>query len=202
MEITVQETFQNTIQGEGYWSGLPVDFIRLYGCPVGCPWCDTGYSDGGINLPKQSRPFKALIDELESDSVVISGGEPFIHKNLSELVAALEYSGKTVHIETSGAKWQSVSDTVWVTLSPKEHISPKYPVDKRMWKRASEIKLVISSGDELEFYRSSLPKGTPIFLQPEWGDKERTIPKCLDLLHSSDLDLRLSLQTHKLIGVR
>lgn len=202
MNILVQETFQNTIQGEGYWTGLPVDFIRLYGCPVGCPWCDTGYSDGGVDLPKQSRSFKELIDELESDVVVISGGEPFIHKSLPELVAALECSGKIVHIETSGARWQTVSDTVWVTLSPKEHISPKYPVDKVMWERASEVKIVISSGDELGFYRNVLPKDTPIFLQPEWNNKEQTISKCLDLLQASDLDLRLSLQTHKMIGVR
>lgn len=41
--IPVHETFQETIQGEGYWSGTPCDFIRLSGCPVGCWFCDTGY---------------------------------------------------------------------------------------------------------------------------------------------------------------
>ena len=44
MKFNIQETFQNTIQGEGYHSGRPCDFIRLYGCPVGCFFCDTGYA--------------------------------------------------------------------------------------------------------------------------------------------------------------
>ena len=43
MEIYCQETFQDTIQGEGAQVGRPCDFIRLYGCPVGCYFCDTGY---------------------------------------------------------------------------------------------------------------------------------------------------------------
>ena len=34
--IPIHETFQKTIQGEGYWAGTPVDFIRLAGCSVGC----------------------------------------------------------------------------------------------------------------------------------------------------------------------
>ena len=53
--IPIHETFQETIQGEGYWSGTPSDFIRLAGCPVKCPWCDTGYSNGGIGLPKSLK---------------------------------------------------------------------------------------------------------------------------------------------------
>jgi organic radical activating enzyme len=46
MNILIHETFQQTVQGEGHWVGLPVDFIRLAGCPVGCHFCDTGYANG------------------------------------------------------------------------------------------------------------------------------------------------------------
>jgi 7-carboxy-7-deazaguanine synthase len=203
VRIRVQEDFQQTIQGEGYWAGTPCDFIRLYGCPVGCRWCDTGYSDGGKFLPQSEQEISDLIGRLKSSRVVITGGEPFIQRNLPELVAALHAANKTVHIETSGAAWQKLPTGVWITLSPKQHLNPKYPVQPEFWVNASEIKIVISSGDELAFYRKWLPEDpmVPVFLQSEWDDRERTLPICLYLLRSNP-GYRLSLQMHKYIGVR
>ncbi|MBE9145626.1 radical SAM protein [Planktothrix mougeotii LEGE 06226] len=202
LEIPVHETFQSTIQGEGYWAGTPVDFIRLAGCPVGCPWCDTGYADGGINLPRQVRSFQDLITELRSPRVVISGGEPFIYAQLPALINTIEATGRRVSIETSGSFWQEISDSVWVTLSPKHHVSPKYPVVPLMWKRASEIKLVIETGTELEFYAEYLELNPqiPVFLQPEWSQRHRTLPLVLDLLKQFP-HYRLSVQLHKYLNV-
>ncbi|STL83083.1 7-carboxy-7-deazaguanine synthase; queosine biosynthesis [Escherichia coli] len=40
MQYPINEMFQ-TLQGEGYFTGVPAIFIRLQGCPVGCAWCDT-----------------------------------------------------------------------------------------------------------------------------------------------------------------
>ena len=45
--INIHETFQETLQGEGYHTGTACDFIRTYGCPVGCYFCDTGYEPNG-----------------------------------------------------------------------------------------------------------------------------------------------------------
>ena len=164
--IPIHETFQKTIQGEGYWAGTPVDFIRLAGCPVGCHYCDTGYADGGISLPRQLKTFDELINELCSPRVVISGGEPFIHKQLPSLVNRIEATDRQVSIETSGCYWQNISPHTWVTLSPKQHISPKYPIVAPMWTRASEIKLVIETGKELECYSKILLRHNkiPVFL--------------------------------------
>ena len=202
LEIPVHETFQNTIQGEGYWVGTPVDFIRLAGCPVGCPWCDTGYANGGMNLPRQVRSFEDLITELRSPRVVISGGEPFIYAQLPALINHIEATGRTVSIETSGSFWQEISNSVWVTLSPKHHVNPKYPVVPFMWKRASEIKLVIETGTELEFYAQYLELNPqiPVFLQPEWTQRDRTFPLVLDLLKQFP-HYRLSVQLHKYLNV-
>ena len=203
LKIPIHETFQKTIQGEGYWAGTPVDFIRLAGCPVGCHYCDTGYADGGINLPRQMRTFDELINELFSPRVVISGGEPFIHKQLPTLVKRIEATGKKVSIETSGCFWQEISSQTWITLSPKQHISPKYPVLSQMWERSNEIKLVIETGKELEFYQKILllNKNIPVFLQPEWYSRERTIPLVIKLLQEYS-DYRLSVQLHKYVGVQ
>lgn len=202
LKLPIHETFQSTVQGEGYWTGCLVDFIRLAGCPVRCPWCDTGYADGGKNLPHVPMSIAQLLAELKSPRVVISGGEPFIHKNLQELIQALLAIGKQVSIETSGSYWQEVPKETWITLSPKQHVSADYPVQERFWSRASEIKLVISSGQELDFYREylSLDLSIPVYLQPEWNDRQRTIMVTLELIRQNP-SYRLSLQTHKFIGV-
>jgi organic radical activating enzyme len=202
LKFPIHETFQSTVQGEGLWVGAVVDFIRLAGCPVRCPWCDTGYSDGGQNTPRQMRSLHELLDELKSPRVVISGGEPFVRGDLPALVRALLEIGKQVSIETSGAFWQEVAPETWITLSPKQHVSANYPVQERFWTRANEIKLVISTGQELDYYKDYLrvTSDRPIFLQPEWGDRDRCIPLILELLQQNPY-FRLSLQTHKYIGV-
>lgn len=203
IKLPIHETFQSTVQGEGFWTGTLVDFIRLAGCPVGCPWCDTGYANGGKGLPAVPRSIAQLLAQLQSPRVVISGGEPFIHRNLPELVAALQAGGKQVSIETSGACWQDISPQAWITLSPKEHVSPKYPVQEIFWTRANEIKVVVSTGEEVEFYRKYLVNNVdiPVFLQPEWDSKYSAIPIILELLKQNP-SYKLSLQTHKLIGVQ
>ncbi len=204
VKLPIHETFQSTVQGEGFWTGTLVDFIRLAGCPVGCPWCDTGYANGGQGLPSVPRSIAQLLAELQSSRVVISGGEPFIHQNLlEELVRALLATDKQVSIETSGAYWQEVSPLAWITLSPKEHISPKYPVKELFWTRANEIKLVVSTGEEVDFYRKYFVDDVniPVYLQPEWEKRDRAIPIILELLKQHP-SYRLSLQTHKLIGVQ
>jgi len=203
VKLPIHETFQSTVQGEGYWTGTLVDFIRLAGCPVRCPWCDTGYENGGKDLPSVARSISELLAELQSPRVVITGGEPFIHRDLPELVQALLAADKQVSIETSGAYWLDVSPLAWITLSPKEHVNPKYRVQELFWTRANEIKLVVSTGEEVEFYHKFLANNVniPVFLQPEWNSKESGIPMILELLKQHP-SYRLSLQTHKLIGVQ
>ncbi len=43
MQYPINEMFQ-TLQGEGFYTGVPAIFIRLQGCPVGCSWCDTKHT--------------------------------------------------------------------------------------------------------------------------------------------------------------
>lgn len=197
--MLIQETFQQTIQGEGHWAGLPCDFIRMAGCPVGCHFCDTGYANGN-QVKGYEQSIESLLSELKSLTVVISGGEPFIHKQLPELVTALLNDGRNVHVETSGAFWQEIDNRAWITLSPKQHLNPKSCVDKRFWSRANEVKIVIADGTEVEFYER-LILNLQIYLQPEWATQDRTIPLVFEILKSHPT-CRLSLQTHKILNVR
>ena len=202
--MQIHETFQKTIQGEGYHFGRLADFIRLSGCPVGCSFCDTGYSeqdDNGKNAPRYQMTISDLLNELRSPLVVITGGEPFIHRDLPDLVDAIIETGRDLAIETSGSFYQLVNDKAWITLSPKHHMNSLYPVHAKIWARANEIKLVISDGTELDFYRENLlKKSCPIFLQPEWNDKLNTLQTSLKLLESHPT-YRLSIQAHKMIGM-
>lgn len=201
--MKIHETFQQTVQGEGFWAGTPVDFIRLSGCPIGCNFCDTGYANGGLNLPRIDVSITDLVAEIKSPRVVISGGEPFIHRELPALVEALQTARKAVHIETSGAYWLPLPAPVWITLSPKQHLNHRFPVQPQFWAEASEIKLVIATGDEISFYLPHLPAepGVPVYLQPEWEQRDRTLPLTLELLRRNP-GYRLSVQTHKYLGVQ
>lgn len=203
MDFKIQETFQNVIQGEGYHSGRPCDFIRLYGCPVGCYFCDTGYAKGNTEkIIKFNISIERLLMDLCSKFVVISGGEPFIHKNINLLCDELMNINKDVAIETSGSFYVEVNNNVWITLSPKHHIAGGFPVKDKMWERANEIKIVISSGNEIEFYKEFLKDFNGYkYLQPEYDDFNKTLPLTLHLLRKNQ-DFKLSLQTHKIIGVR
>ena len=207
LKFNVQETFQSTLQGEGYFSGRVCDFIRLYGCPVGCFFCDTGYAspDGEYykkQLPKHSKSLKELLEETKSKLIVISGGEPFIHKKLPELCEFLLQNNKEVSIETSGSYWKEVPKEVFITLSPKEHISPKYPVRDEFWYRADEFKLVISKDEDFEYYKNIVKsfKGHK-YLQPEYYEGENTIQKTINLLLKNS-EFKLSLQTHKILNIQ
>lgn len=201
--MLVQETFQQTIQGEGYWAGSVVDFIRLYGCPVQCAWCDQEYADGGKHLPRSRFDISELIAELKSPRVVISGGEPTIHQDLLELVTAIASAKRRVSIETAGIKWHDFDSDTWITLSPKEHLVSTAVVNQHYWNRANEVKIVISKGDELDYYRGNLLEKPwkHIYLQPEWSQKEVTIPITLELLRQYPT-AKLSLQTHKYLGIK
>ena len=197
--MLIHETFQETVQGEGHWVGLPVDFIRLAGCPVGCYFCDTGYANGN-QVKGYQQSISSLLGELKSLNVVISGGEPFANKQLPDLVNALLDDNRHAHIETSGAFWQDVDDRAWVTLSPKQHLNSKMPVDNRFWQRANEVKIVIADGTELDFYDRNI-LNLQVYLQPEWTTRDRTIPFIFEILKSHPT-CRLSLQTHKILNVR
>lgn len=198
--LSIHETFQETIQGEGFWIGTPCDFIRLYGCPVRCPWCDTGYADGGIEIAAKKREIADLIAELKSDRVVISGGEPFGQPNLKRLTEAILETGRNVSIETSGSYWQTLLSDVWITLSPKEHLNSNFPVVAEFWQRANEVKIVIADGQEPYFYQQYWRDDCPLFLQPEWSDRDRTMPLTLSLLKEFP-QARLSPQLHKYLKI-
>lgn len=204
MSINIQEIIPLTIQGEGYHTGLPCSFIRLFGCPVGCYFCDTGYASGS-DLPSFKRlSFNEVVNQLRSKNVVITGGEPCVNPEFTNMVNELLALGYKISVETSGIKSLDVLDSVWVTLSPKEHLTDRGKLDHDILRNINELKIVISSVADFDYYQNIIYwcrlKDISVYLQPEWSKKEEVLDLVMELANKNNI--KVSNQVHKLIGVR
>lgn len=94
----------HTIQGEGPFTGVPAVFVRLGGCNLQCPGCDTEYTEGaGILTVQEIFDLIGLASGgTKTNLVVITGGEPF-RQNLEILVNQLHNNKVRVQIETNGS---------------------------------------------------------------------------------------------------
>lgn len=99
----VNEIFLS-IDGEGYRTGLPVVFIRLYGCNLNCSYCDTRYSCEQQEYKEMSL-YDILVEVLSYGvpRVTLTGGEPLIHPGVKDLITSLVANDIEVNIETNGA---------------------------------------------------------------------------------------------------
>jgi organic radical activating enzyme len=164
MDYPVFETFHSW-QGEGCHAGRSAFFIRLAGCPVRCPWCDSrGTWDPAFAPAPMPRLSAATLGAMAAASraeiAVITGGEPAIH-DLGPLLDALPLRA---HIETCGAfplRMGSSGNTggdgatnkvPWVTVGAKRHAPPL----AENLARADELKLVISEPSELAWWHDFL----------------------------------------------
>lgn len=93
-----------TIQGEGPFSGTPAVFIRLAGCNLQCPWCDTEYTQGREAISPEVALQRVNSMPIHNGGlVVITGGEPFRQPAaLEALCFALIDEGYYIQIETNG----------------------------------------------------------------------------------------------------
>ena len=127
MKIPIMEIFGPTIQGEGMVIGQKTMFVRTAGCDYSCSWCDSKFTwDGSEKDQIQLMSAYEIIEKLDEEAkgrynhVTISGGNPGLLKNVSELVEALHKRGMKVALETQGSKWQDwFLDIDELTISPK-----------------------------------------------------------------------------------
>lgn len=222
--LPVVETF-HSLQGEGLHAGRSAFFLRLAGCAVGCPWCDTKHS-----WPADAHPQRSLAELVgEARAVaaagaafaVVTGGEPLEH-DLELLCAALDpaATGLPLHLETSGAAPLQLSGRfAWITLSPKRHRPPS----PELLAACDELKVVVHEPADLAFAEAmaaqavaarsavasapandggvlALGSEPALLLQPGWNCR-RGQELAIDFVRSHPA-WRLSLQNHKWLGVR
>ena len=193
----IVETF-HSLQGEGNWTGVNAFFIRLAGCDVACPWCDTKESWNAKPHPQRSvAELAAAVSQAQPAIAIITGGEPLLH-NLEPLTTAIRKHNIPLHLETSGSNFFS-GEFDWVTFSPKQFKAPHPSI----YPQVNELKVVIVNEFDLKWAEQQsalVPSDTVKYLQPEWSS-----PRSKDLIINYILknpQWRISLQTHKLLQVR
>ncbi len=214
MTYAVKEIFY-TLQGEGAQSGRPAVFLRFAGCnlwsglerdrdkgPGGCSrWCDTDFvgTDGvGGGRFKQAADVVRAAARCWPDSgqkvrpfVVCTGGEPLLQLD-QELLLTFNHAGWDVAVETNGTLLPP-DGPLWVTVSPKAQA----PLRLR---QGDELKLIFpQAGAEPERFEK-LPF-RHFFLQPLDGPDRSAHTQGALRYCLSHPQWRLSLQTHKLLGI-
>ena len=208
---SVKEIFY-TLQGEGANAGRPAVFCRFAGCNLWsgreadragavCRFCDTEFvgTDGpGGGRFETAQALAGRIDALWPDDapdarfVVCTGGEPLLQLDPA-LLEALHRRGFRVAIETNGTL-AAPTGVDWICVSPKAHAPLAL-------ERGDELKLVFPQpGAEPRRYEGL--DFAHFFLQPMDGPaRERNTADAVAycLAHPR---WRLSLQTHKILGIR
>ena len=221
VDYKINEIFE-TIQGEGFFTGVPSVFIRLQGCPVGCSWCDTQHTwevKDELQIPFTEVLAKTADEETWSSQnaqqlltfieqnysakhVVITGGEPCMY-DLTELTSLLIENAYTCQIETSGTFEVLTHSHTWVTVSPKVKMKGGYEVLPQAMQRADEIKHPVATAKHIE-QLDELLKGVEnleckeICLQPI-SQKDNATKLAIDICIKRNW--RLSVQSHKYIGI-
>lgn len=191
--MKVNEIFYS-LQGEGCFTGTPAVFLRLSGCNLRCPFCDTAHADG------RQMTDGEIIDAMEeypARHAVITGGEPSLQLT-DGFVELLHRRGWFVQVETNGTR-ALPPGVDWVTCSPKDAPLACGRID--------ELKLLYQ-GPESDAVAAAMRASVAArrySLQPcAWGDAGRdaaTLAGCIGYVLAHPW-WHLSLQTHKLINIR
>lgn len=194
-QYPVVEIFES-IQFEGWRAGTVAMFVRLAGCNLACPFCDTDH-EAKTSLTATEIVLKLAHLSPKNRQVVLTGGEPTIHP-LSELTSLLGKNGYYIALETNGTWFGDLNLTKrvvgchWVTVSPKTALGRDDSAKRLL---VSEWKIIVPNHEALIDWVH--PR---ISLQPVWGDPE-ALQRAIKLARGRH-NVRISVQTHKYLGVR
>lgn len=211
MTYSVKEIFY-TLQGEGANAGRPAVFCRFSGCNLWsgreedraisvCTFCDTDFvgTDGsGGGKFRAAQDLAAAIEaqwpsrKKERRFVVLTGGEPLLQVD-KELVAALHEKGFAIAMETNGTLTPP-EGIDWLCVSPKAHTVLAV-------KSGQELKLVYPQPgvDPARFVDLAFDN---LYLQPMDGPDRLANTAAAVSYCQQNPQWNLSVQTHKMIGIR
>lgn len=202
-----------SLQGESKESGYPCIFIRLWGCPIGCSYCDQPQK----KEDKRRASIETVVNKVRKfknvKRVCITGGEPLIYMDeVMALVFELSYMDYKVSIETSGCitlddfpyrrSWRYIMDI----KCPSSGVVNKNKYDNLLKLQPNdEVVFVIKDKKDYNFMKDILkkyPTQAEILLSPMFNEKgEYVISKSLVKWVLQDrLNCRVQVQLHKILG--
>lgn len=192
-----------SLQGEGANAGRPAVFVRFAGCNLRCSFCDTEFNTfREMSADDIVEAVQLLTDQRPI--VVLTGGEPTLQVD-EALVHQLHQHGYWVAMESNGTR-PAPGNLDWLTVSPKFNGEAWHLLQDG--KQPDEVKIVfdLETPRRLENLTLPYPNVQPpyLFLQPcDKGDTAANatiMSACIDYIKRHP-KWRLSLQTHKLIGI-
>lgn len=193
MSLNVNEIFYS-LQGEGGRVGQASIFIRLAKCNLACDFCDTDFERG---VKMSVEEVLAEIEKYGCKWIIWTGGEPTLQLT-DAIVARFKEEGYLQAIETNGTR-RVPAGIDYITCSPKQHFEKV----RELIPVVDELRFPIQKGDSLPDI-SVLPKTERYLLSPIFDDQEiiqENVDYCVTLVKENP-PWALSLQVHKLIGIR
>jgi 7-carboxy-7-deazaguanine synthase (Cx14CxxC type) len=211
LTYVVKEIFY-TLQGEGANSGKAAVFCRFSGCNLWtgreedrsravCRFCDTDFVGTGRDGGKFSTADElasAIVSAWRGETasgerlVVCTGGEPLLQVD-DQFIDAMHAAGFTIAIETNGT--MRAPDSIdWICVSPKAGAP-------FVQQSGDELKLVFPQPGAMPETFESLDFDH-FFLQPMDGPSARENTEAAIAYCMAHPQWRLSIQSHKLVGIR
>ena len=201
IKIKVSEIF-TSFQGEGPYIGTPATFLRLYGCNLNCPWCDTDIST--YEMLSVDDVAEILMTQMEFNNInllVITGGEPTLQmEEIKRLIKELPEDIK-IQLETNGSIFEYLPEIEYV-ISPKED---KEKVFEKYYEYENVFfKFVITCEEDIDEVISIKNKygyDKTIWLQGEFS-KDSLMADLIRENFPRLENIKLSVQTHKYLSQR
>ena len=201
IKIKVSEIF-TSFQGEGPYIGTPATFLRLYGCNLNCPWCDTDIST--YEMLSVDDVAEILMTQMEFNNInllVITGGEPTLQmEEIKRLIKELPENIK-IQLETNGSIFEYLPEIEYV-ISPKED---KEKVFENYYKYDNVFfKFVITCEEDIDEVISIKNKygyDKTIWLQGEFS-RDALMADLIRENFPRLENIKLSVQTHKYLNQR
>jgi 7-carboxy-7-deazaguanine synthase len=204
--MRISEIFYS-IQGEGLYTGLPMVFVRLQGCPFRCTWCDSVYTwDPKSGEEMTLHAVMGAVAKWPAKHVCITGGEPLAQpRDFMALAKALKAKDYWIEVETSGGYEIPMAAPIdsWVMDikcpgSGMERYN-KYAELARL-REQDQVKFVVTGRRDFDFALDVLKRHetkAAVLFSPAW---DQVNPADLAEWVKADAPRsRLSLQIHKVI---
>ena len=211
----------DTIQGEGPFTGHRAIFIRLAGCNLQCPGCDTDYTSN-----RKSMTISEVVSEVQfqlahvCDLIVITGGEPFRQAATTHLILALVAGTVSkIQVETNGVfgipqdLWRFLGSPLHVVVSPKTNkihescvvaSAFKYVIDHQSVREEDGLP-IRALGHKAKPYIARPPIGYKGHIYVNPADERDPVADRANLVAARDSAFRhgyiLGVQLHKLVDV-